>query len=95
MSDGEASEITWEFSIQDKKYYGILSLNGAILYEITVDGDMYRVWFSPEETPTPIYLWRFYMIDDAKRYVHLREKKNRMNYTYTSATSDYDGEYSK
>lgn len=97
MSEEVASELTWEFSVHDKKHYGMLSLNGAILYEVTNEGETYKVWFCPEETPNPIYLWRFFLLADAKRYVDLREKKNRMNYTYTSstATSDYAGEHSK
>lgn len=98
MSEEVESDLTWEFGVRNNKHYG-LSLNGAILYEITneEEGEIYKVWFCPEETPNPIYLWSFFLLGAAKRYVDLREKKNRMNYTYTSSTaiSDYAGENSK
>lgn len=66
--------------------FGILRLNGAILYQINLDEDLYTVWWSPEEIEEPLYLWSFYLLEKAKAYVEKRERDNRAKYTYTSTT---------
>lgn len=65
---------------------GLLRLNGAILYQITLDEGIWAAWWTPEGIEEPIYLWSFYHLEKAKAYVEKRERDNRAKYTYTSTT---------
>jgi len=80
-----SGDLEW-VSAQTGLCLGLLRLNGAILYQLILDEDVWSVWWTPEEMEDSIYLWSFYQLEKAKAYVEKRERDNRAKYTYTTTT---------
>lgn len=86
----ESGDLEWVTGRHPDTHFGLLRLNGAILYEILhdADEDNYTVWWTPEESEEPVYLWSFYRLDRARAYVEKRERENRERYASFNYVSD-------